>query len=32
MGRKEKLLKRFLSSPKDFSFDEAVAFAQTSSR
>lgn len=29
MGRKEKLLKRFLSSPKDFSFDEAVALLKS---
>lgn len=25
MSRKEKLLKRFLSDPKDFTFDEAVS-------
>lgn len=24
MGRKEKLLRRFLSNPKDFTYDEAV--------
>lgn len=26
MGRKEKLLKRFLSQPKDFAFNEMVKF------